>query len=90
MSDYENSLFEVERTYKLYNLYNDQISTTSHVLSLLYTEYSNSGSDFEEVLRMQQKLLAYEMAKVSAFTNYSISIANWKYIISKTGEYGND
>ena len=58
-------------------------SRTNQLIQLLYSSYSNSSEDFEEVLRMQQQLLKYEMAKVTAQKNHFIALAEIEYLTSK-------
>ena len=84
VTDYENSQFEMQKALQLDSLYQSQLQKTEQVLNLLYTAYSNSGKDFEEVLRMQQQLLKYEMAQATVRTQYHIALARITYITAKS------
>ena len=84
VSDYENSKYEVDKARQLDSLYESQLQKTTQILNLLYTGYSNSGKDFEEVLRMQQQLLKYEMAKATVRTQYHLAYARLTYITAKS------
>lgn len=84
VTDYESSQYELEKALQLDNLYQSQLQKTEVVLSLLYTSYGNSGKDFEEVLRMQQQLLKYEMAQASTRTKYYMALARLTYITAKS------
>ena len=64
-------------------LYDTQAKKTKQVIELLYVAYSNSGKDFEEILRMQQQLLKYEIAKATALKNYHVAIAKIDYLTAK-------
>jgi outer membrane protein TolC len=87
ISNLENSLFELYRAEELNKLYDDQIKKTEQVIKILYTEYGNSGNDFEEILRMQQQLLKYEMAKSTITKEFYLAQARLEYITSKTEDY---
>lgn len=80
VSDYEQASFQLTKAEDLIELYNRQIEKTNQLIQLLYSSYSNSSEDFEEVLRMQQQLLKYEMAKVTAQKNHFISLAEIEYL----------
>lgn len=81
---YETSLFEADKSIQLDYLYSLQSQKTEQALNLLYTDYSNSGKDFEEVLRMQQQLLKYEMAQATVRTQFHIALAQLAYITAKS------
>ena len=70
-----------ERTLK--ELYKKQTESTQQAISLLITAYSNSGTDFEEILRMNQDLLMLQTAIVSANKNQFIAQSTLEYLISK-------
>jgi len=80
ISFFEMSQYELQKARQLNDLYDQQITKTRQAIDLLLTAYGNSGKDFEEVLRMQQELLKYEMAKVTAIKNYYVAMARIEYI----------
>jgi cobalt-zinc-cadmium efflux system outer membrane protein len=84
ISQYEVAYYEIEKALQLANLYEIQLFKTQQVLNLLYTDYGNSGKDFEEVLRMQQQLLKYQMAQATVSTQYYIALAQLEYITAKS------
>lgn len=84
ISSYETSLFDVRQHQELLKLYGQQILESNQILNLLFTAYSNTGKDFEEVLRIQQQLLKYEKMKTTAIAQYFIAIAKLDYITSKS------
>ncbi|TXE13514.1 hypothetical protein [Algoriphagus aquimarinus] len=65
-------------------LYDRQIKTTDQALNLLYNSYSNSGREFEEVLRIQQQLLEFQKMKLKAMVAYQTSLAQINYVTAKT------
>jgi outer membrane protein, heavy metal efflux system len=82
-SNYEMALFELQKQRELILLYESQIQTSSESLNLLINEYGNSGSDFDEVLQMQQRILKYQKMKISALTEYHISLAELDYLSAR-------
>jgi len=82
-SSYDMIWFEMEKQKDLIQLFDNQIVQTEQSLSLLFTSFSNSGKDFEEVLRMQQQLLKYQKMKASALTEFYIALAELNYITGK-------
>ena len=84
LSNYEMSAYELERSIQLIELYRSQIQKTRQVLSLLLVSFSNSGKDFEEVLRMQQELLKYQMAEAVAIKDFYTALAKLDFLTSKS------
>tara|TARA_B100001109_G_scaffold242186_1_gene226927 strand:- start:4870 stop:6102 length:1233 start_codon:yes stop_codon:yes gene_type:complete len=80
ISNYEQVAFQLRKAEDLIQLYDSQIKKSNQLIQLLYSSYSNSVEDFEEVLRMQQQLLKYEMAKVTALKNHKMSLAEIEYL----------
>lgn len=84
VSSYEMTWYELEKARQLNDLYNEQITKTRQAIDLLYAAYSNSGNEFDEVLRMQQQLLKYEMAKATAIKDFYIALARMDYLTAKS------
>lgn len=83
-SSYDMIWFESQKQAEFIQLYESQIKTSKQSLYLLYTSYSNSGKEFEEVLRMQQQILKYQKLKVTALSEFHIRIAELDYITAKS------
>lgn len=83
-SSYDMIWFEIQKQIELIQLYEEQIQESRQSLNLLFSAYSNSGKDFEEVLRMQQQILKYQKMKATALSEYHIALANLDYITAKT------
>lgn len=79
----EMALFQLKQQNDLMELYKNQIQTTQQSLRLLYTSYGNSGSGFEEVLRMQQQELTYEKLRITTSTQYLLSVEKIAYLTSQ-------
>jgi outer membrane protein TolC len=82
-SEFDRALFEISQQLRLLELYRKQLKTTEQLLNLLFSAYSNSGQDFEEVLTMQQKLLQYEKLIAKAVVKYHTASARLDYITAK-------
>lgn len=83
VSAYEQTWYEVEKAKHLNELYDLQIIKTKQAIDLLYSAYANFGKDFIEVLRMEQQLLKYKMAKTTATKTYYVAVAKLDYITAK-------
>jgi outer membrane protein TolC len=84
VSSFESERYGMERARQMIDLYDQQILKTKQAINLLYSSYANSGKEFEEVLRMEQQLLKYKIAKASALKDYYISAAKLNYITAKS------
>ena len=83
ISSYEMVWFELEKQTELMGLYDAQIKTLEQSLNLLFSAYSNSGRDFEEVLDMQQQILKYQKINTSVLVQYHLTLAQLDYITAK-------
>lgn len=84
VSAYENEVYNIHKAIELLELYDVQIQKTKQAIDLLYSAYSNSGKDFEEVLRMEQQLLKYNISKSTLFRDLYISEARLDYLTAKS------
>jgi outer membrane protein TolC len=84
VSNYEMAWYELDKARQLIELYDTQVSNTKQAISLLETAYSNAGKDFEEILRMQQELLKYQIATATATKAFYVALAKLDYLTSKT------
>lgn len=81
---YEMTWYDLDKASKLIDLYKVQITKTEQAITLLHTAFSNSGKDFEEILRMQQQLLKYQMAETTALKNFYTALAKLNYLTAKS------
>lgn len=84
ISSYEKAWNEMEKSRQLIELYTQQISNTKQAITLLEATYSNAGVDFEEILRMQQEMLKYQIASATATKAFYISLAQLDYLTAKS------
>lgn len=60
-----------------------QIRYTEQAVEMLLGEYASEGAEFEEVLRMQQRLLDYLLLREQSLSNMNIASAYLDYISGK-------
>lgn len=56
-------------------LYREQTDLAGQTLNLLLTSYATDGRDFEEVLRVQQQLLDYQLKLITSIVDQHVTIA---------------
>jgi outer membrane protein TolC len=61
-------------------LYTEQALLANKSVQLLITSFSANGTDFEEVLRMEQQLIDYQFKKVEAVVDKNTSISQLIYL----------
>ena len=84
ISSYEMAWFKVNEALTRKELFGKQIEKTQQVKGLLLTSYGNSGADFEEILRLQQQLIIYQIADVKAIKDFHIAMAELDYLTGKS------
>lgn len=72
---------EGQRRIKLYK--EVQIQRTRQAIQILTEEYAAAATDFEELLRLQRKLLDYELARDQALVKQNTAIARIEYLYGK-------
>jgi len=78
-TSFENSFKEYKDAERRIKLYKEQLKLAQKSLSLLLTSYSTDGNNFEEVLRMERKVLEYalELDKAKADKNATVAFINY-------------
>jgi outer membrane protein TolC len=79
-SEYEEVVFEIEKSRKMLQLYRKQIENTNRILNLQLSSYRSAGAGFEEVLRIRQELLRYQLEIAGAEKEYFTAVARKNYI----------
>ncbi len=72
---------EASRNYELYS--ETQIQRSRQALEVLQQEYATGNTDFEEILRLQRRILEYRLAKQRALGNQHIAKARLEYLYGK-------
>lgn len=79
-SMYAMTVYELEEAQQQFELLNKQIIKTNQAIELLQASYQTDGTDFEEMLRLQQKLFSYELEKVMIKKNYQVANSRLEYL----------
>ena len=82
-ASYSMANYNLLKTKRLKDLYKNQLESTNQAIKLLLAAYSNSGTDFEEILSMNQDLLMLETATVTANKNEFTAQSQIDYLLSK-------
>lgn len=88
-AEMEAASFQVREAAEMLRLYEKQVESSQQVLNLLLSSYRNASSNFEEVLRVRQELLKYQLAVAGAEANYLTALARIEYISGKSIDYDN-
>jgi len=83
ITSYSSAQYDLSKSIDLLNLFEIQVKSTKQAIALLIASYSNSGSDFIEILRMNQDLLMYEKATAAEVKNQFTAQAKLDYLLSK-------
>lgn len=75
MVSYEEALKDFKDAERRNGLYQQQTQLAQQALDILTVQYTTAGSDFEEVLRMQQQLLDYRLRGLDAVVDQNIAAA---------------
>lgn len=79
----EKSWNELTDANRRIELYNTQSDLAHRALRLIETQYANSTINFEEVLRMERKLLQYRLELEKATTDKMATLAFIDYLMGK-------
>lgn len=74
-TQWSNALRNLDDAVRRTELYGGQTDLARQTLNLLMTSYANDGRDFEEVLRVQQQLLDYQLSLITAVVDQHTTIA---------------
>lgn len=73
---------ELEMNWAMYNdatrrvdLYNEQNIKAKQTLEIIISSYTNSGKDFEEILRIQRVMLNYDLQLIKAVKDKNVTVA---------------
>jgi outer membrane protein TolC len=83
MVNYEDALKDYKDASRRATLYQDQTSLANQALNILIAQYTTEGSNFEEVLRMQQQLLDYRLKYLDALIDGNIAVAMMERLMGR-------
>ncbi|MDZ7720064.1 MAG: TolC family protein [Balneolaceae bacterium] len=73
--------YDAERRFELYD--QTQIQRVNQALTIMMQAYSADSSNFEEILRMQRKLLDYQLNRIQALADMHKASAYIEYLTGK-------
>lgn len=80
----EQALRDFKDAQRRVRLYEEiQIQRTRQAIDILTEQYATSATDFEELLRLQRKLLDYELARETALVDQNTAVAYIEYLYGK-------
>jgi len=82
-SVFENGWKEYLDASRRIDLYVKQTGLANGAMEILHSEYATSGKDFEEVLRMEKRLLKYALEQEKAITDKQAAIAFITYLMGE-------
>ena len=85
-SQWEMTQYSIEQQQQMIRLYEQQEEKTNRILKLQLSAYSNSGSDFEELLKVYRELLSYQKALIKAKSQLALATQEMNYITFKPSE----
>ena len=74
-TQWSNAMRNLDDAVRRTELYRGQTDLAQQTLNLLMTSFATDGRDFEEVLRVQQQLLDYQLSLITAIVDQHTSIA---------------
>lgn len=75
-TQWSNEMRNLDDAVRRTKLYRGQTDLARQTLNLLMTSYATDGRDFEEVLRVQQQLLDYQLSLITAIVDQHTTIAS--------------
>lgn len=84
LTTFEETLRDFYDARRRVSLYKDiQIQRTRQALDILTEEYTTAATDFEELLRLQRKLLEFQLAREEAIVDQNTAVAFMEYLYGK-------
>lgn len=83
VTQFEKLKFEADREMQLQELYNVQLLEIQQIQNLLFAEFSDSGKDLDELLRIQMELLSYSLKQEKSKTRQKTKIAQIDYLMGR-------
>lgn len=75
--------YEQERFEQLLALYQEQTKKLEQSIEILLISYSNSGKNFEGLLKVQQELLKYQLAELEIQKDHQLALARKEAIMGE-------
>lgn len=82
LTQWSNAMRNLDDAVRRTKLYRGQTDLAQQTLNLLMTGYATDGRDFEEVLRVQQQLLDYQLSLITAIVDQHTTMATLEKLAS--------
>lgn len=83
-TDLESALRDFYDANRRFDLYDQkQIQRVDQALTIMTQQYATDSSNFEEILRMQRRLLDYQLSRIKASADKHIALAYIDYLTGK-------
>lgn len=82
-ADFENYYRDYSDAVRRVDLYKSQLTLADQALNILVTAYSTDGKDFEEILRIERKILNYQLELVEAKADQNVYVADIHYLMGR-------
>lgn len=80
---YENAYTDFQDSKRQINLHSKQLELSKKALKILETEYATASVNFEELLRMERKLLKHNLELEKSRADMSAAVAFMHYLMGK-------
>ncbi len=82
-ADFEGYYRDYADAVRRVDLYKSQLILAGQALNLLVTAYSTDGKDFEEILRIERKILYYQLQLEEAMADRNVYVADINYLMGR-------
>ncbi len=79
---YQQILLQIDNAARNVTLYKEQENLARKTTELLLTDFSTTGTNFEETLRMQMKVLDYSFKHIEAIIDNNTAVANIEMLLN--------
>lgn len=69
-----------DKAIREYNLYGKLIQTAEQSLQILYSSYSTSETNYDQIILLENSILKYKLAKLNAISNIKIYEKEYKFL----------
>jgi outer membrane protein TolC len=83
MVNFEDALKDFKDAERRLILYQNQTALANQALNILIVQYTTEGSDFDEVLRIQQQLLDYRFKYLDALIDGNIAVSMMQRLMGR-------
>lgn len=82
------AVYKLQQANDEMKLYREEVALAQKTLQLTITDYTNDREDFEEILRLQQKIIQFKKLRLKAYQDYLDQRAQLAYLTYQIEEDG--